>query len=131
MGKRSEPIKEGDDWVELKLDRYVGHRLHLEFTPAIDSQMEVSLITQGATEAIRQSLMLREQAIAKSAAQFAAKTHWECSAKKHPALVSSWSRERSILQAQVMRRSGLAMAMLDGTAEDDHILIRGNSANPG
>jgi hypothetical protein len=30
-----------------------------------------------------------------------------------------------------MLRSRLAMAMLDGTSEDDHVLIRGNSSKPG
>ena len=43
------PVKEGKRWVTLKLDRYVGHRLHLEFIPAANQQMSVRLITQGLT----------------------------------------------------------------------------------
>lgn len=46
-------------------------------------------------------------------------------------LVESWRLERKQLSKQVVRRSRLAMAMMDGTGEDDRILIRGNSSKPG
>lgn len=46
-------------------------------------------------------------------------------------IVESWQRERSRLSSQVVRKSRLAPAMIDGTGEDDHVLIRGNSAKPG
>lgn len=41
------PVKADQRWVKLKLDRYVGHRLHLEFVPAKDKQLSVRLVTQG------------------------------------------------------------------------------------
>lgn len=37
----------GQEWVSLNLERYVGHRLHLEFVPATKKQLSVRLITQG------------------------------------------------------------------------------------
>lgn len=42
-------VKPGQRWIKLSLARYVGHRLHLEFVPAKDSQLSVRLITQGQT----------------------------------------------------------------------------------
>lgn len=44
------PVKAGQRWVTLNLDRYVGHRLHLEFIPAIGQQLSVRLVTQGLDE---------------------------------------------------------------------------------
>ncbi|MEM1226232.1 MAG: PSD1 and planctomycete cytochrome C domain-containing protein [Planctomycetota bacterium] len=41
------PVKEGQRWVTLNLDRYVGHRLHLEFIPAKQGQISVRVVTQG------------------------------------------------------------------------------------
>ena len=41
------PIKVGQRWVTLKLDRYIGHRLHLEFVPAADTRLSIRLVAQG------------------------------------------------------------------------------------
>ena len=46
-------------------------------------------------------------------------------------IVRSWQQEREQLALQIVRNSHVAPAMLDGTGEDDHILIRGNSSKPG
>lgn len=46
-------------------------------------------------------------------------------------LVEEWQTQRDQLSAQIQRRSRLALSMMDGTGEEDHILIRGNSARPG
>lgn len=46
-------------------------------------------------------------------------------------LMDAWQQERARLGTQVVRKSRLALAMLDGTGEDDRILIRGNSSKPG
>lgn len=45
--------------------------------------------------------------------------------------VRAWKREREQAGAKIVRKSHLAMAMLDGTGEDDCVLIRGNSSKPG
>ena len=42
-------VDAGKKWVPLKLGRYVGHRLHLEFVPATDKQLSVALVAQGLT----------------------------------------------------------------------------------
>jgi Protein of unknown function (DUF1553)/Protein of unknown function (DUF1549)/Planctomycete cytochrome C len=47
------------------------------------------------------------------------------------AIIHAWRTEREKLAAQVVRKSRLAPAMLDGNGEEDRILIRGNSAKPG
>lgn len=41
------PFKEDQRWVKLNLDRYIGHRLHLEFVPAENEQLSVRMVTQG------------------------------------------------------------------------------------
>ncbi|MCA9136082.1 MAG: DUF1553 domain-containing protein [Planctomycetales bacterium] len=47
------------------------------------------------------------------------------------AIIRDWQQERDELAAQIIRKSRVAPAMLDGTGEDDHLLIRGNSSKPG
>ncbi len=46
-------------------------------------------------------------------------------------MVDAWRREREELRSQVQLKSHIAPAMIDGTGEDDRILIRGNSSKPG
>lgn len=46
-------------------------------------------------------------------------------------MIRAWAVERDQLAAQIVRRSHVAPAMMDGTGEDDRILIRGNSSKPG
>lgn len=46
-------------------------------------------------------------------------------------IVDAWRRERRQLSKQVVRESRLALAMMDGTGEDERVLIRGNSSKPG
>jgi len=135
-GETIKAIRPRDQWVQLNLDRYVGHRVHLEFTPANGSQLEVSVVTQGASAKIRQQLENRESKTAKAVSAFA--DPLEKTLQEHPTsaqnlleLAESWAVERSKLQEQVVKRSRLAMAMLDGTGEDDHVLIRGDSSKSG
>jgi hypothetical protein len=46
-------------------------------------------------------------------------------------MVDAWRREREEIRSQVQFKSHVAPAMIDGTGEDDRILIRGNSSKPG
>lgn len=46
-------------------------------------------------------------------------------------ILRAWKNERAQLANQIMRKSHVAPAMLDGTGENDRILIRGNSSKPG
>jgi len=117
----------GFRWVDMKLDRYEGHRIHLEFTPAVDSELQVSLVTQGATSEQRQQIQRREADVASHISQ------WEKEANEwiDPGLADQWLQERQVLQAEIRRESALAMAMADGTPEDDYVLIRGNASKPG
>ncbi len=129
-GQTIKAIEANDDWVELDLSRYVGHRLHLEFTPAVDARLEVFCVTQGASPDVRAYLEQRQARTASAASAFA-ETAGQVLGATALELATAWAGERAALQARVMRRSRLAMAMLDGTGEDDHILIRGNSSKPG
>ncbi len=135
-GETIEKIKADTPWVRLNLDRYVGHRLHLEFTPAENSPLEVSCVVQGASPELLRQLEQRELKI-----ETAVEQHSQAIADKLTidaksleqvnTLVQTWSTQRATLRRQVRLQSQLAMAMLDGTSEDEHVLIRGSSANPG
>ena len=127
-------FKEGQRWVRLDLDRYVGHRVHLEFIPEADKQIAVRLAVQGLS---KNELATFEERITEGDQKYEeyAKTaeailnnDTERSAR---GIASSWKGEREQLASQIVRTSRLALSMMDGTGEDDHILIRGNSAKPG
>ncbi|MCA9128420.1 MAG: PSD1 domain-containing protein [Planctomycetales bacterium] len=129
-GETIQEIKPEKEWVELNLDRYVGQRVHLEFTPDEGSQLTVYLVTQGANSEVCQRISQRAAENARRA------TEYELSARailsrEAPTLLDQWTHDRGQLQRKVMKRSELAMAMMDGVGEDDHILIRGNSSMPG
>jgi hypothetical protein len=46
-------------------------------------------------------------------------------------LVAQWREQRNALRSEAVFTSHTAPAMMDGTGEDDHLLIRGNSSKPG
>ncbi len=46
-------------------------------------------------------------------------------------IVRAWQRERQRLSSQIVHKSRVALAMMDGTGEDDRVLIRGNASKPG
>lgn len=50
---------------------------------------------------------------------------------KAQALIAEWNQQRKQLRAEAIFTSHTAPAMMDGTGEDDHLLIRGNSSKPG
>lgn len=124
------PIIAGKPWTQLKLDRYIGHNVHLEFTPAEGAVLEVLMVTQGAPAEARERLDRREKIIRTVASEFAASAG-NAVAERLQRIAEAWSVERSELQSKVMLRSRLAMAMMDGSGEDDRVLIRGNSSKPG
>lgn len=135
-GQTVKSFKAGEEWIELDLERYIGHRIHLEFTPAEGAQLEISLVTQGATPEARGELQEYEASVAfaveamvRSTARVL--TENDSSAEHLRHLIRSWADERVALQTQIKRRSRLAMAMLDGTGEDAHVMIRGDASKPG
>ncbi|WP_206028496.1 PSD1 and planctomycete cytochrome C domain-containing protein [Thalassoroseus pseudoceratinae] len=46
-------------------------------------------------------------------------------------ILRAWTDEREKISRQILRKSHVAPAMMDGTGEDAHIFIRGNSSKPG
>ncbi len=133
-------IKPGAGWMRMQLGRYVGHRLHLEFTPAQepnkDTQLEVSVVLQGPADDDLQAVEAQEMAQERFAQQRHAQlekilaTNSETAAQIR-SLTNAWAKQRQQLKNSIQHSSRLAMAMMDGTGEDDHVLIRGSSANPG
>ncbi len=135
-GETIHRIEPTEHSVHLRLQRYVGHRLHLEFTPDEDAQLEVAFVVQGASPELLEKLELRELAVqqavecrALAVSQFLSE-ETEATTRLHE-LIQSWAQQRAELRSRVQWTSRLAMAMMDGSGEDDHILIRGNSSSPG
>jgi hypothetical protein len=129
-GETIQRIEPETEWTILDLQRYVGHRLHLEFIPAKEQSLEVSLVLQGASPEVRQEISQWAERLARQGEEFSRQAEL-CLQAIQPPLAEEWAAERARLQSQLQRRSQLAMAMLDGSGEDDHLLIRGNAAKPG
>ena len=129
------PIKAGTTgWVRLNLDRYVGHRLHLEFIPAVDTRLEVRMVVQGLNSKQRGEIVRRLNEKNHKINQYAQAAEAllnDGENREVAKVIQAWRRQREELSTQVVRESKLALAMLDGTGEDDRILIRGNSSKPG
>jgi hypothetical protein len=155
---------ESDDvrWVTLRLGRYSGHRLHLEFTPDPGETLEVLRVAEGPRPDVempggdgksgspRATLRAAlhawrdgELSTHPRAVEFAAAIRWalaQCNdwqdtlvGGQHPVRrwLRRWDEQRRELKQQRQVESRLAMAMMDGSPENDHLLIRGNSSNPG
>lgn len=133
---RAIPKGDGFQWVSLNLSRYVGHRLHLEFTPDVDTLMEIQIVIQGASPEQLKAIEASQAQVADQITAAAKSIDSELQKDKNTAdsvdrLVESWANARSELQKQIRTTSRVAMSMMDGTGENEHILIRGNSSNPG
>jgi hypothetical protein len=123
------PIKAGERWVTLNLERYIGHRLHLEFVPAENSLLSVRMVTQGLNATGLADLDRRLAVFDKPFDDYARAA--EAALNSETQVVQEWNKERQRVASQIVRRSRVAPAMMDGTGEDDHVLIRGNSLKPG
>ncbi|MCA8986219.1 MAG: PSD1 domain-containing protein [Planctomycetaceae bacterium] len=135
-------VKAATSWTRLKLDRYVGHQIHLEFVPAEDSQLSVELVVQGLKTEELNSLEQQRQQRSASLQQYSTRVEGLLQGSVPPGvdpqtvesirnLVRAWKEERESLREQIVLTSHVAPAMMEGTGEDDHVLIRGNSSNPG
>jgi len=132
-------IKKDEAFVEMNLVRYEGHRVHLEFTPSENEQLEVAFVFQGTEDPIRKGVKaLPENADESEAAEsesadvadFNTAVEQECG-KELNELAVSWAKSRDEIAARIVKRSRVAMAMMDGTGEDARVLMRGNSSKRG
>ena len=133
---RGIPKADGLQWVTLNLGRYIGHRLHLEFTPDVGSLLEVEVVVQGASPEQLKTIEESHAQLTKKVTEYdqAIETSIQADATAKESLakiVENWTTERIALQQQIRISSRLAMAMMDGTGEEEHLLIRGSSSNPG
>ena len=138
-------------WVRMNLERYVGHGVHFEFVPDESNLIAVSLITQNIDNEKRVTFEQQEKKhvdasarlqqwlddfISGVAAKDAGPTTTDAETVQAAALavkeqVAKWGAVRSELRKLVRLESSLAMAMIDSSSEDDHVMVRGSSSNPG
>nr|WP_242631281.1 PSD1 and planctomycete cytochrome C domain-containing protein [Rubinisphaera italica] len=124
------------NWVQMNLKRYIGHRIHLEFTPAENAQLEVICVLQGNDPAIIKRINDEEVlqvAEIQNRIEVLNKRIEEPGALSDQVaeILQKWLIEKRELKESVQQKSHLAMAMMDGTGEDGPLLIRGSSSNPG
>lgn len=129
-GETIKEIGPNAKWVKLNLSRYIGHQIHLEFSPDKDAQLELSMVTQGASKEIQKRIDRQAAETAEAVAALAV-TARQTLAIQLNEQAKAWAAERQALRSKIMHPSRLAMAMMDGTGEDARVLIRGNSSKPG
>ncbi|WP_339727290.1 PSD1 and planctomycete cytochrome C domain-containing protein [uncultured Gimesia sp.] len=142
------------------LSRYKGHRIHLEFTPIDKAPLEIYQIKHAAqfTEPGLTSVSLKSPQVQKAftdafheffdtpdklTSQTVALINWILT---HPDLFSEpnsperlalkqgiedYQAQRAKLKQAIQTKSQTAMAIMDGSAENDHVLIRGSHQNEG
>lgn len=145
-------------WVTQSLQRYKGKRVHVEFAPIDGKPFEVVQVIDGAApeltavEANAEALkkLLSEVLIEKADtggqhtlvlgtamdAMCANLGDWLTIELKEPATawkmaIQSWKQSLDDLAAKTRWESNVAMAMIDGTAENHPILIRGSPEHDG
>ncbi|MCH9654103.1 MAG: PSD1 and planctomycete cytochrome C domain-containing protein [Planctomycetes bacterium] len=147
-------------WVTHDLSRYKGHRIHLEFTPLEKSPLEVfqvkhavkhpeqdltsiSLPFDQAENAVQTAFKEYFDSEHEPNAQTVALINWiithpdlfsEPKSKERLALaqeIKSCQTEYEQLKQAIQTKSQTAMAIMDGSPENDHVLIRGSHQNPG
>ncbi len=127
-------IAKDASFVKLNLSRYKGHRVHLEFMPAVNERLEVAFVFQGTADLVKDGIKaFSEQEIEINAVDrddFNTSVKEKCGSELND-LAWEWAKSRDQITARIVKRSRVAMAMMDGTGEDAHILIRGNSSKPG
>ena len=127
-------IKKDAVFVEMKLARYKGHRIHLEFTPAKDAPLEVAFVFQGTKGAVQKGMaeFSRKRTETQTAGEddFNATVKEKCQSELNE-LAVNWAKSREEIASRIVKRSRVAMAMMDGTGEEARVLIRGNSSKPG
>lgn len=147
-------------WIKHDLSRYKGHRIHLEFTPLDKAPLEVyqvkhsaenprqfltsiSLTNEKTQKAFQSAFAEYFDSEKKPSAETVALINWVLT---HPDLFSEpQSKQRIALSREIKKyqtqcdqlkqaihaKSQTALAIMDGSSENDHVLIRGNHQNPG
>jgi len=143
-------------WVRLNLKRYQGHRIHLEFTPDPVERFDVQMAIDGpapvtpeeivepwavSPEQVRAVLNAwqggtlanhRDLNVGRILDVALAKASESAGyLEEKNAVIDQWLEERAAIRHGIARANDLAPAMLDGSGEDDRLLIRGNSSTPG
>ena len=163
-------------WITLNLKRYIGHRLHLEFSPKEGEDFRVLMVTEGnqrpghptnrpnallkrlmadnkveaggeqLTAACRELVRSTVEMIGKESIVGDAQSRdraqvatWilraskiaEQQLKETTDLLTAYRAEREKTAAAMKRESRVCLAMWDGTAVDENLLIRGNHKTVG
>lgn len=147
-------------WITHDLSRYKGHRIHLEFTTLNNTPLEVYQVKHNAphSEQSLTSISLKsvniqkvfERAVddffgtnKKPSAQTISLINWVLT---HPDLFSEpqsngrlalsreiedYQTQRAQLKKAIRTKSQTTIAIMDGSSENDHVLIRGSHQNVG
>ncbi|WP_145415800.1 PSD1 and planctomycete cytochrome C domain-containing protein [Planctomycetes bacterium K23_9] len=123
-------VTKDQSFVELNLSRYQGHRVHLEFTPAENERLQIAFVLQGTKKQLKQSVAAYADKPSVEWDEFN-KDASEKVGGDLDLIAEKWAKSRKKVARQIVKTSRTAMAMLDGTGEDAHVYIRGNSSKSG
>ena len=144
-------------WLTHDLRPYQGHRVHVEFSPTGDQPLEVLQVVQGERApplplpseiaGFETDFFLAAKGGDKSIDSLAAQYElllgnrpaWQWSHRdlvpadesKTKDVFARYAAERKIITDQIKPESRYAMAMWDGSPEDEVLLLRGNPHTPG
>lgn len=121
------------NWVQLDLKRYLNHRLHLEFVPAIDQQISVRFVAQGLDQDEQKKLSQKIRKYKRESLAFVERAESAISDNENgiAEAIKKWQAERKQLSEQLTLSSRLAPAMMDGIGEEANVYIRGNASKLG
>jgi hypothetical protein len=144
-------------WITHDLRPYQGHRVHIEFSPTGDQSLEIAAVVQAErapplppSADLESSMTIHSIALGPSkfrSKQLAplvqntleASEGWLWSHRdlvpadesKTKDIFARYAAERKKITDQIKPESRYAMAMWDGTGEDEVLMIRGNPRTPG
>lgn len=151
-GKLIKVLKSNEKkWVVYDLSEYKGHRVHLEFGPVADKDLNVWAIVDGPvlhTSSISSSSDVLEtigalrsgKSISTAQAQSLNRVISDLSEKyqntpndwmkRNQEILTSYRQSRNQLQDQIQKESRTAISLSDGNGVNEHVLSRGKYQRP-
>ncbi|MFO1092828.1 MAG: PSD1 and planctomycete cytochrome C domain-containing protein [Planctomycetaceae bacterium] len=133
LSQHAAPAETGWRWIEHDVSRYVGHRAHLEIVVRGEEPLRVRQVVQSDTvppapPAVSSNVTRLAAALA---APESASPESRGTLEHLAAAAAPFVNRLNALLAEVRHTSPAALAIADGTPEDEYVFIRGNWKKPG
>lgn len=108
-------------WVSIDLTEYRGHRVHLEFGPMGDAPLSIWKVVEAKEPPTDIGLLTKDVSVERS----------DDANQQIQSIVAAYHSKRADLAKAIQTTSRTAITLVDGTAVDEHVLIRGQYSRPG